>query len=50
MSLADAAQVGWGIVFHEDTPQDVRDALAPLVDHRRSAGGKPAESARVQEG
>ena len=34
MRLDDVSQVGWGIVFHEDTPQEIRDALAPLVEHR----------------
>ena len=28
-------EAGWGIVFHEDTPQEVRAALAPLVAARR---------------
>lgn len=27
-------EVGWGIIFHEDTPQNVRTALAPLVTLR----------------
>jgi hypothetical protein len=26
---------GWGFVFHEDTPPDVRDALTPLVELRK---------------
>jgi hypothetical protein len=26
---------GWGIVFHADTPQDVRKALEPLIEFRR---------------
>ena len=32
-------EAGWGIVFHPDTPQDVRAALAPLVAHRRKQVG-----------
>jgi hypothetical protein len=36
MSLDNASQVGWGIVFHEDTPQEIKEALAPLVEHRRA--------------
>jgi hypothetical protein len=32
-------EVGWAVVFHEDTPQAVRDALAPLVEHRRKQVG-----------
>lgn len=29
------SEAGWGVVFHPQTPQDVRDALAPLIEHRR---------------
>ena len=29
-------EAGWGIIFHEDTPQDVRTALSPLVTARRN--------------
>jgi hypothetical protein len=31
----DIARAGWGIVFAKDTPQVVRDALEPLIAHRR---------------
>src|SRR5262249_49730315 len=27
-------KTGWGIIFHEDTPQDVRIALGPLITLR----------------
>jgi hypothetical protein len=41
VDLAKPDEAGWAIVFHEDTPQDVRDALAPLIAHRRQqAGGR----------
>jgi len=30
------AEAGWGILFHKDEAQDVRDALEPLVEHRRT--------------
>src|SRR5215469_15856403 len=30
------AQAGWGIVFHVDVRQDIREALQPLIEHRRS--------------
>lgn len=33
-------QVGWGVVYAEDTPQEVRDALAPLVQARQVAAGR----------
>ena len=29
-------EAGWGIIFHEDTPQDIRAALSPLVTVRRN--------------
>lgn len=30
---------GWGIIFHESTPQPVRDALEPLMALRRTQAG-----------
>jgi hypothetical protein len=38
-SLDQVGQVGWGVVFHEDASQDVRDALATLIEHRRATVG-----------
>src|SRR6201999_400728 len=35
VDLDKPEQAGWGIVFHPDTPADIRAALAPLVAHRR---------------
>jgi hypothetical protein len=32
-------QSGWGIVFHEDTPPEVRQAMSPLIEHRRKQAG-----------
>jgi hypothetical protein len=32
-------EAGWGIVFHEDTPADVRAALAPLIAARSKQAG-----------
>jgi hypothetical protein len=31
---------GWAIVFPVDTPDPIRDALKPLIDHRRTRAGK----------
>jgi len=33
-------EAGWGIVFHADTPQPVRDALEPLIALRRTQAGE----------
>lgn len=38
--LNKLADMGWSIVFAEGTPQDVRQALQPLVDHRRKQAGE----------
>jgi len=35
VDLEKPEEAGWGIIFHEDTPQDVRKALEPLIAHRR---------------
>jgi hypothetical protein len=37
--LPYGVQAGWGIVFHEDAQQDVRMALAPLIELRRMQAG-----------
>src|SRR5262245_22297305 len=39
LDLTSLEDVGWAIVFPEDAPQEVRDALAPLVEHRRRQAG-----------
>jgi hypothetical protein len=35
VDLEKPEEAGWGIIFHEDTPQDIRKALEPLIEHRR---------------
>ena len=36
----DVAQAGWAVVFSTDEPQEVRDALGPLIEHRRALAGE----------
>lgn len=36
---SDVGQAGWAIVFHTGESQEVKDALAPLVAHRRAQIG-----------
>jgi hypothetical protein len=38
--LTAVGEVGWGVIFHADTAQAVRDALAPLIEHRRKQAGE----------
>ena len=35
----DVARAGWAIVFHDDEPATVRDAMKPLIEHRRRQVG-----------
>src|SRR5262245_24850115 len=39
IELEDLTQAGWAIVFHQDEDQAVKDAFAPLIDHRREQIG-----------
>ena len=39
VNLEKPEEAGWGIIFNEDTPQDVRKALEPLIAHRRKQVG-----------
>jgi hypothetical protein len=39
---ADVKQAGWAVVYHEEEDQAVKDALAPLVEHRRRQIGNDA--------
>lgn len=42
----DITRAGWGIVFHKDEAPAVRQALRPLIEHRRAQVG---DDARVKE-
>ena len=37
---AEVSQAGWALVFHTGEAQEVKDALAPLVAHRRAQIGE----------
>ena len=39
VDLNKLGEAGWGIVFYEDTPQEVRNALAPLIELRHGQAG-----------
>jgi hypothetical protein len=50
VDLTDLTEAGWAIVFAEDTPQEVRDALEPLVEHRRKQAGALFKSLDYKKG
>ncbi|MCP4662708.1 MAG: hypothetical protein GY856_45525 [bacterium] len=43
----NVGRAGWGVVFHAGESQAVKDALAPLIAHRRTQGG--AASTKILE-
>jgi hypothetical protein len=44
----DPKQAGWGVIFHPNTPQKVRDALQELVHHRRIQCGRDVKGLPVE--
>jgi hypothetical protein len=41
VDAADVRRAGWAVVFHRDEGSDVKDALSPLIEHRRSRTSSP---------
>jgi len=41
---------GWGVIFHTDTPQKVRDALEPLIALRRTQAGERFKALDYKKG
>jgi hypothetical protein len=37
VAATDVPRAGWAVIFAEGEPPEVREALAPLIEHRRSA-------------
>jgi len=37
----DLTQAGWGVIFGPGTDQKIKDALKPLLDHRKAGGAHP---------
>jgi Peptidase family C25 len=35
LDLTDITKVGWAIAFHQDEDETIKQALAPLIEHRR---------------
>lgn len=51
VDLEDPLQVGWAIVFHSGESSSVREALSPLIEHRRTQlGAKRVKILEYQTG
>lgn len=43
VDLEDVTDAGWAIVFHKDEEKAVKDALGPLIEHRKKQIGNDAK-------
>jgi hypothetical protein len=50
VNLHDLGETGWGVVFAHDAPPSIREALAPLLDHRRAQADKLSDLYREYSG
>jgi CHAT domain len=50
MDPAKLDSSGWGIIFHKDTPQDVRVALDPLIKLRKQQAGNRFKALDYKKG
>jgi hypothetical protein len=50
LDLTSLEDSGWAVVFPEGGPKDVRDALAPLIEHRRKQAGSLLKVLDYQKG
>ena len=39
----ELSATGWGVIFHEHASPEVREALRPLLDHRKAEAGRELE-------